>query len=72
MSMLWQFMERTEWNGKIYYVELVETDFYVLFFPLNGRIIAARRVYLWRGAENLCFRVTAQQNLRSILWYDTY
>lgn len=34
MSMLRQFMERTEWNCKIYYVELVETDFYVLFFSL--------------------------------------
>ena len=72
MSMLWQFKERTGWDGTIYYVELVETDFYVLFFPLNGRTIAARRVYLLRGAENLCFRVIAQQNLRSILWYDTY
>lgn len=34
MSMLWQFIKRTEWNCKIYYVELVETDFYVLFFSL--------------------------------------
>lgn len=57
MSMLRQFMERTEWNCKIYYVELVETDFYVLFFPLNevnnrvaGRIsLARRRKFMFSG-----------------------
>ena len=31
MSMLRQFMERAEWNCKIYYVEWVKTDFYFFF-----------------------------------------